>query len=160
MHQVTRGKWALHSPIRCDRCQRKKHETAPGKLGMGHGQPSSSDPATAPQHDVEIEHPRPPALSWTPTEFPLERLQPDKHLARLERAFDQRNRIGEIAAGTPARGVEDDARGVEQPEVRIEPGDRCLDYAGRSAKPPVRTVRSDGDGIEIGHQRALSSARP
>ena len=160
MRQVTRGQWAVHSPIWCDRCQRKKHEAAPGKLGMRHGQAASANLATAPQHDVEIEHPRAPALPRTAAKFLLERLQSHKHIAWLERAFDKRDGIGEIAAGTPARGVEDDARGVEQPEFFVEPGDRCLNYAGRSAKSPVRTVRSDGDGVEVGHKRALSSARP
>jgi hypothetical protein len=65
------------------------------------------------------------------------------------------------------RRVEDDRRGVEQPELRIQPGDHSLDHTRRATEPPMRPVRADRDGIKVGcgqsersFDRRLRQAQP
>jgi hypothetical protein len=71
------------------------------------------------------------------------------NISRLEPAFDQRHRVGEIAACAAFCPVDDDRRGVEQPEFLIELGDRRFEDAGRAPMPPVWPVRSDRDRVKV-----------
>ena len=77
-----------------------------------------------------------PALAAAAAELALDALEPAQHLGRLEIAFDQRDRIGEIASRAGHGRVEDDRRGVEQAELLIEPRDRGLDDLGGRPKRP------------------------
>src|SRR6476659_2754732 len=94
----------------------------------------------APQDDVEVEHSRTPATAATAAEILFQRLQPREQRRWPKIAFDQRDRIGEIAAGSAMRWIQDDRRGVEQAELLVEPGDRGLDHARRAAVAAVRAV--------------------
>ena len=49
--------------------------------------------------DVEVEHAAAPAPAAAAAELALDRLQRGQHFRRVELAFDQRDRIGEVAAG-------------------------------------------------------------
>ena len=120
--------------------------------GWGTVRPPRTESPAAPQHDVEIEHARAPAAAAAPAEFAFDLLEPLEQFRRIELAFDQRHRIGEIAPGAAVRGVEHDRRGIEQAEVAVEPRDRRLDHAGRPAMASVRPVRADRDGVELGQQ--------
>src|SRR6185369_9084050 len=136
-------------PVRRDGRERIEDEAALAELAMGNGQPPRSPLAAAPQCHVEVEHPWTPALSAAAAEFALHALQAAEHGGRFELAFDERNGVREIATGSAVGRVEDDGRGIEQPEILIEPGDRGLDHAGGAAVPAMRPVRPDRDGVEM-----------
>ena len=142
-------KRAFNPPARRDRRQRIEDEAARAKLAMGDGQSPRSQSPAAPQCHVEVEHTGAPALSPAAAEFALDGLQADEHVRRLELAFDQRDGIGEIAAGSAVGRVEDDRGSIEQPEILVEPGNRGLDHPGGTAVPAVRAVRPDRNGVEI-----------
>ena len=63
-----------------------------------------------------------------------------QHGLRLEAAFHQGDGVGEIPAGSADRRIEDDGRGIEQPELLIEPGNRGFDNLRRPPVAPVQTV--------------------
>ena len=109
--------------------------------------------AAAPEDNVEVDHARTPATAAPSAEFALEPFKSCQHFWRLERALDQRHAIGEIASGAPVRGVEDDWRGVEEPEFLIEPGNCRFDYLWGTAEAAVGAIGPDGDGVEVGHVR-------
>src|SRR6185369_11426013 len=136
-------------PVRRDGRERIEDEAALAELAMGNGQPPRSPLAPAPQCHVEVEHPWTPALSAAAAEFALHALQAAEPGGRLELAFDERNGVREIAAGSAVGRVEDDRRGIEQPEILVEPGDRGLDHGGGAAMPAVRAVRPNRDGVEM-----------
>ena len=62
------------------------------------------------------------------------------HVRRDEIAFDDGNRVGEVAAGSALGAVEDDRRGVEQAEVAIEPRDCRFHHLRRAAVPAMRAI--------------------
>src|SRR5688572_31479672 len=93
------GEPALDRPAWSDRRQRVDDEASRLELGMGDGERARATAAAAPGRDVEIEHPRAPAPATPPPELALDPLELCEHRRRLERAFDERHRIGEVAAG-------------------------------------------------------------
>jgi uracil-DNA glycosylase family 4 len=119
-------------------------------------EPARSPVTTAPQGDIEVEHPRTPSLAASTAELAFDGLQASKHFGRVQMAFDERDGIGEVPAGATVGCIQDDRRRVEQAEVLIEPGDRGFDDALRTAVAAVWPVRSDCDGVELGHGAALS----
>jgi hypothetical protein len=145
------GERAAHAPAGGDRGEGLEDEAAPFELGVRDGEPARAPLAPAPQDEIEVEHAWRPAAAAAAAEIALDRLERVEQLRRVEIAFDQRNRIGEVAPGATMRRVEDDRRGVEQAEVLVEPRDRGLDHLRRAAVAAVRAVRPDGDGVEMGH---------
>lgn len=159
MGEMAHGQSA-YTPARRHRAQWLEREAAVLKLGVWNGEPPRPEFAAAPQQDVEIEHASAPAAAWPPSELALDLLQAPKQIRRLGIAFDQRDGIGIIAAARPNGAAEHDRRGVEESEVRIEPGDRRFDHIRRAAIPPVSPVRPDPDGVEVGHACQLLSPSP
>jgi hypothetical protein len=88
-------------------------------LRVGDGKAPSVKVAAAPQDDVEVEHPRPPASTAPPAEVVFDRLEASEHCGRLEVALNQDDGIGEITTGSAVRCVEHDARCVEQAELPV-----------------------------------------
>src|SRR3954454_2466128 len=119
--EMADGERGADPPAGGNRGERLKHEAAIRDLRMGDSEPAGAPLAAAPQDDIEVEHARTPAAATAAAEIALERLQARKHFRWFEVAFEERHCIGEIATGTPIRGVEDDPRGVEQAEFAIEP---------------------------------------
>ena len=144
------------APAGGDGSERLENEAPPGDLGMGNHEGARAEPAAAPQRDVEIEHARAPALAGAAPELALDSLQAAQHFRWLEGALHQRDRIGEIAPGISMRGVKDDRRGIEQAKLLVEPRNRRLDYRWRPTVATVRSVRTNGDGVKVGHGLALS----
>jgi len=127
--------------------KRAQDEPALAELSMRDRQVPRTELAPAPQRDVEIEHARAPAAAAAAAELAFNGLESRKHLLRLEVAFGQRHRIGEIAPGGSVRRVEHDRRSIEQAEVLVQAGDSGLYDAGGTAMSTVRTVRSDRNGV-------------
>src|SRR4051812_34199565 len=90
-------------------------------------------------------------LAGAAAEAALYRLEASQHLGRIEIAFDQRDGVGEIPPGAAVRGVEHDGGSVEQPELLVEPRDRCFDHARGTTETAVPTVRPNRDCVELGH---------
>src|SRR5690348_14759607 len=111
--EMARGERSAHPPARRDGGQRLEDEAAVFEAVVGDCQPARPETSAAPQTDVEIENARRPMLSAPPPEVAFDGLQPAQHRGRLEAAFDQRDRIGEIAPGAANGGIEHDRRGVE-----------------------------------------------
>ena len=116
---------------------------------MGDGQASRTDPTAAPRENIEIEHPRSPAATRATAEIALDRFERGEHRVWVGNACDQHDRIGKISPGAALRRVEDDRRGVEQAEVRVEPGDGGADHAAGAAVATVRAVGAERDGVEV-----------
>jgi uracil-DNA glycosylase len=135
-------------------------EASPSELRMGNRQPPRAEPAAAPQDDVEVQHARPPALARAAPELSFDCLEPPQQRGCIQLAFDQRDRIGEVASAAAERPIEDDGRRVEQAEVLVEPGDRRLHDLRRPAEAPVRPVRADGDGVEVRRFGQTTTVRP
>ena len=132
-----------------DARQRLEHETSPGKVRVGDGQRSRLNLTTAPDRNVEIKNSGTPALAGPATKFSFHRLQSEKHLERLEIAFDEGNGVGEFPPGSPMGRINHDWRGIEQIELLVEPCDCGLDDMRWSAKSPMRPVRTNGDRVEM-----------
>ena len=100
--------------------------------------------------DVEIEHPRAPAPPAAAAEVALDGLERLQHVGRIERAFDQRDRIGEVAARAAVRGLSTIGDGVEQRRNRgrAARSPPTTTPAGRP-KRPWRPVRANADGVEV-----------
>ena len=147
--EMAGGEAAADAPTRSDRAQRTKHEAAAGERRVRDGEAARTPFAAAPQNNVEVEHARAPAAAAPAPEIALDRLETRQHLGRFRVAFDQRDGIGEIAARTAVRGIEDDRRGVEQPKLLVKPGDRRFDHMRRTAMAAVRPVRPDRDGVGV-----------
>src|SRR5690242_17319367 len=113
LSEVADGEGASDAPIGSDGRERPEHEAASGELRMGDGERPRAELAAAPQHDVEVKHARPPAAAAAAAEFAFDGLEAAKHLGWVEVAFDQRDGIGEVAAGAAMGGVEDDWGSVE-----------------------------------------------
>ena len=145
------SKTAFDAPAGRDCCKRVENEVALFETIVRDDEPARSELAATPQNDVEVEHAGSPMLAAPPSELALDVFDPAQHLGRIQRAFDQRDGIGELAAGPADGGVEDDWRGIEQAELSVEPGDGGFDYARRAPVTAVRAVGADGDGIELGH---------
>ena len=156
LREMASGQASLDAPAWRDCSERLEDEVPFPKLLVGYRETPRAKAAAAPQDDVEVEHSRTPATAATAAEILFQRLQPREQRRWPKIAFDQRDRIGEIAAGSAMRRVEDDRRGVEQAELLVEPGNRGLDHARRAAVAAVRAVRTERDGIEVRHSRALS----
>ena len=84
-----------------------------------------------------------------PAELVLQQLEAGQDCRRVERALDQRDRIGEVAAGAAVGRVEDNRRGIEQAELPVESCDRGFDHAGGSAKATVGAIGADRDRVEV-----------
>ena len=142
------------APVRRDRGQRRKDESASFKLRMRDFQFARAPLAAAPKGDVEVEHAWTPPAAAASAEFALETLNSSQHFWWVKRALDQRHGIGEIASGGPSlRWVEDDRRGVEESEILIEPGDRRFDHLWWAAEVAVRAIGPNGDGVKVRHWR-------
>ena len=137
------------APSWSDCRERLKDEVTLGEARMRNRELPRAEFAAAPQDDVEVEDSRSPAAAAPPAKVALKGLQASKHLLRVEVAFNQRNCVGEIASGAAMGRIENDRRSIEQAEFLVEPGDRRLRHSRRSPIAPVRSVRPDGDGIEI-----------
>lgn len=148
--EVARGQRAPDAPPWSDRGQRLEDEAALFQLGVRNHQSARSEPAAAPQDDVEIEHTRAPAPAGPAAEFTLDAFELGEHLGRTEAAFDQRNRVREVAAGSAARRIEDDRRGIEEVEFFVQPNDRGLDHGPWKAVAAVRPVGADRDRVKKG----------
>ncbi len=153
---MTHLKAAVHAPVRCNGSERFENEISVLELLMRDGEASRAEPSAAPHRDVEIEDPRAPALPTPPAEVALDCLQLLQHFRRLQAAFDKRNRVGEFAARWPHGFAEDDRRGIEKLEFLVQSGDRRFDDLRRAAVTAMSAVRTDGDGVELGHATALS----
>src|SRR4051794_10852532 len=147
--EVASGQRPFDTPAGRNRGQRLEHEAAPCDLRMRDSEAARSEAAAAPGDEIEVQDARSPALARPAAELAFDPFQALQHLARVAFAFDERDRVGEIAAGSAVRRIEHDRRGIEQAEVLVEPGNRRLDDAGWSAKAAVRTVRPDPNGVEV-----------
>ena len=96
------------APARRDCGKRLEDEAATMKLRVRNGQLARPETAAAPQRDVEIEDARSPAAARPAAECAFHLLELRQHLGRVEVAFDQRDRIGEVAAGRSVCRVDDD----------------------------------------------------
>src|SRR5690348_8934348 len=121
--ELTGRHCALDPPGWRNGCARLKDEEAPCDLLVRDRQPPRTEAAAAPEDGIEIEHARSPAPPPSPAEVLLNALQAPKHIGGLEIAFDQRDRVREVASGAAVRGVEDDRRRIEQAKVLVERGD-------------------------------------
>jgi hypothetical protein len=106
--EVAHRQRAVDAPVGCDRRQGGEDEASLLQLRVRDRQPPRAKFSPAPQNEVEVEDPRPPALPRPAAERAFDRLEPAQHRRRLEPAFDQRHGVGEIAAGAALCGVEDD----------------------------------------------------
>lgn len=143
------GQASLDPPLRGDCRKGLDDEAAFGEPPMRDGEAARAEASAAPEHEVEIEHAWTPPSARPAAEFFLQIFQALEHFRRIEAAFDQRDGIGEVASRWPVRRIENDRRSIEQAEFLVEPGDRRLRHSRRSPIAPVRSVRPDGDGIEI-----------
>jgi len=116
---------------------------------MRDSQAARAKSSSAPQDDIEVQNSGAPTPAAPAAELALHRLEARQHLGRLAIAFDQRDRISEIAASASMGGIEDDRRDIEEPEFLIKASDRCFDDAGGFAVPAMWPVRPDRDGVEI-----------
>jgi hypothetical protein len=105
--------------------------------------------ATTPEGNVEVEHARTPAAARAAAEVSLDALEALEHLGGLKPAFDEGDGIGEIAARRTVRGVEDNRRRVEKPELLVEAGDCGFDDLWRPPMTSVRAIRPDRDRVEV-----------
>ena len=127
---------------------------------MRDGQSVRAYSPPAPHQNIEIEHPRTPAASRTAAEIALDRFQRGEQIIRIKRAFDQHNRIGKISPRPALRRVEQDRRGIEQAEVRVEPGDGGGDHAAGAPVATVRAVGAERDGVKMNLGGQKNSVRP
>ena len=149
MRQMAGSDGRFKAPVWGDGCKRLDNEAASACGGMRYPEFPRAPFAAAPVDNVEIDHAGAPATAPAASKFSLNCLQLLKHVGRIEIAFHQCNRIGEIAAGATMRLVKQDRRGIEKAKVVVEAGDCCLDDLRRPPEPPVRTVRPDRDDIEV-----------
>ena len=105
MRKVASRQRRLKAPRRSDRRKRLDDEGAIGCRGMRDGEGSRAPSTSAPVDDVEIEHTRRPSAAAASAEFALDGLERPEHLGRIEIAFDERDGIGEIAAGSALGAV-------------------------------------------------------
>src|SRR5689334_17601031 len=103
---MARGEVARNPPAGGDGGERLQDEAAPAELRMRDCQSGRAPFAAAPQNEVKVEHPRSPALAAAPAELALDGLEAPQHRDRRLAAFDQRDGIGEIAAGAAVGRVE------------------------------------------------------
>ena len=129
---------AADAPSGSDRGERLQHEGSASELGMRDRQSTRAELATAPQRDVEIEDAWAPAAAPPAPELTLERLEARQQGGRMELAFDQRHRIGEITASAAMCCIEDDRRRIEQPELFVQAGN-CSFHDPR--RPPEAAMR-------------------
>ena len=149
MRKMLRREVSTQPPARRDRRQRAHHEAPLRSQTMRDMQSVRAPFAAAPGNDVEVEDPRSPPPPAATAEFTLQALEYCKHFGWLHAAFDQRHRVGEIAASASISGIDQDRRCVEQAEPLVELRNGCLDDLRRPAIAAVRLVRADGDGIEL-----------
>jgi hypothetical protein len=127
------------------------------------GEPAGTEPAAAPQQQVEIEDSGPPALARPAAKLALQGFQALEHLRRVEIAFDERHGIGEIAPGAAVGRVEHDRRCVKQAERLIEARDCGFDDLRRPPETAVRAVGADREGVEVrgfSHQHPFAPSLP
>ena len=137
---MTRGERTDQSPVRCDHRQWTDRECPLRQAGVRNGQAGRVEPTAAPCEQVEIQHARAPAATGAAAEGALDGFHLAEHCQRIQPAFDERDGIGEIAPGTTQSGIEQDGRGIEQPEIRVEARDRRRDHARGAAVATVGSV--------------------
>jgi hypothetical protein len=145
---MARGEWAAEPPAGRDHAEWGENEVALGEARVGDRKAASAPAPPAPRDDVEVEHPRSPAAAGAAAEVPFDRLQRPQHLGRREIARDQRDGIGEVAAGTAKCGVEDGGGHVEQVEAPLQFGDGGGNHVAGRAKPAVAAIAAKRDRIE------------
>lgn len=159
LSEMARGQASLNAPPRRDRGEGLEDKASLSKLLVRNGETSRAKVAAAPEGQIEVEH------SWTPSpagpaaELLLDLLQAFEDVSRLKIAFDERNRIGEIAACATERRIEDDRRSIEQSKLLVEPRNRRLDDTCWASEVSVRPVRSDRDCVEVRCMRHGGSPR-
>ncbi len=116
---------------------------------MGDSESRGANRPAAPCQYVEVQHPRAPAAARPTPEVLLDGLEGGEKRHRLERAFDQRDGIGEIATRAALGGVEQDRRGIVQAEFPIQPRDCCPDHLRGPAVVAVRSIGPERDGVEV-----------
>jgi hypothetical protein len=139
------------SPSRRDGRERLEDEAALCQLRVRDRQLSRIEPTAAPQRDVQVEDTWAPLAPAPPAERLLKCLEAGEHGRRLEIAFDERNGIGKLTAGSAVRRIENDRGSIEQAEFAVQPGNRGLDDLLRPTEAPMRTIRANCDRIEVGH---------
>ena len=132
-----------------NRRKRTYHKAATSRGAMGDVEAARSPFPPAPGNDVEIEHPLSPATATATTEVAFNGLEAAEHLGRIQIAFNQCDRIGEVPTGTAVRWVEQDRGSVEQTKFLVETRDGGFNDARRPAVLPVAPVRADRDCIEL-----------
>ena len=157
MGKVAGRERAVDAPAGRDAGEGLKDEAAPCELSVRDGETARAKLPTAPQCNVEVEHTRAPAQARSAAEGALDVLEALKHLGRPKVAFDQGYGVGEVAAGTPVRGVQNDRRGIEKAELLVEPGDRRLHDTRWTAVTAVRAVGADRDGVQVVSQTTTRS---
>ena len=103
--QVAHGQALLDPPARRNRREGVKDEAASLELGMRDGQAPRTEAATAPQHEIEVEHAWAPATAAAAPEVPFDGFDLVEHGRRLKRTFHQRHGIGEVAPGGAVGGI-------------------------------------------------------
>jgi hypothetical protein len=134
------------APVSRDFAQRIKHEAARAELTVRNAKPRPGPDAAAPQDDIKIKHPRPPAPApRTPAKGALYGLELGEQGRGRQVAVDQRGGIGIGALARANRAGMMCAR--ESQQLRIKRRDCGLDDALRPAETAMRTVRTKGDKI-------------
>jgi hypothetical protein len=139
------------SPLRRDGRERLEDEAALCQLRVRDRQLSRIEPTAAPQRDVQVEDTWAPLAPAPAAERLLKCLEAGEHGRRREIAFDERNGIGKLTAGSAVRRIENDRGSIEQAEFAVQPGNRGLDDLLRPTEAPMRTIRANCDRIEVGH---------
>jgi len=157
--EVARIEAAADRPVRRDGGEGLENKAAPVDPGMRDGQPPGPELAAAPQDEIEIEHARAPSAAVPAAERTLDLLELRKHRWRTKLTLDDRDGVGEVASCAAMRRIEDDRRGVEQPEVLVQPGDCGLDDSCRPAEAAMRAVRPNRDRVKVRCVRHAASPR-
>ena len=133
MGEMMRGEVPVEPPAGRYRCEWPHDEASLARRFVRNGEPALSPFTACPGDDVEVEDSGAPAASAPSAELALHRLERLKHEWRLQLAFDESDGIGEVAAGTAMRGIEQDGRRVEQAECLIERGASAFGTGDKSA---------------------------
>lgn len=131
------------APMRGHLRQRGQDEATRTILGVRHDKSGARPAAARPEHDVQIDYPRTPALPPPPAEVALDRLQPAQQRLGRFLGRDPRNGVGEAPDRRPQRGRFVDARD------RAYPADRRQRRPHLRARAAVAaaTVGAKGDDV-------------
>src|SRR5437762_13618297 len=78
--EMADGERPFDPPVGCDRAKGPEHEVAPVELGMRDIQRPRTPSPAAPQHEIEVEHARPPAAAAAAAEIALDGFETLQHL--------------------------------------------------------------------------------